>query len=393
VSVTLPASLSRPYPRRQDFRERSNYLLAASSEIARTPLRWSCRAWSCQQPKPPREWRNAVILGPSHIGDVMYNTPSLPLLRACLPQCKWTYVVSGPSAQVLEGNPNLDEVISIDESGGLAARLRRGRARLAGHRFDAAIAYAVGSSWKDLSLAALLGIPNRAGYVHKGFSGLVTHPLSIRFPQPFPGYFRDMVCQLTGQPTEAIPSLRPLVYLQPRHEKAADEICARLGLDCARQSVLACAVTSRQPSGMWPQEQFLETIRLVRAQQSCAVILMGAKSDAEALQGLAGQLGPGTFVVAGDLDLLSMIALLRRCTAALTPDSGSRHLANAAHLPVVFLRNLFSRQVETGAYCDTDHDMVPTGVEMISPENQPAVFAQISPAKAAACLCGLLAAA
>ena len=391
VSILLPENLSRPWPRRRDFRKTANYLLAVGSEAARGPLRLFCRRQSHGvPPSPPGEWKNVVILGPSHIGDVLYNTASLPALRAGLPHCRLTYVVSGPAAQVLQHNPNLDEVVTIDESGSYGAWLKRARAMVAPYHFDAAIAYAGGISWKDAGLAAFAGIPNRAGYVHKGFSGLITHPVSIRVPQPFPAYFRDLVCQLTSQPPQAVSSLRPLVYPQPEHETAAESAGARLGIDWGRQPVLACAVSSRQPFGIWPRDQFLKTVRLVRERQPCAVVYFGAGSDADDLHRLAAETGPESYVLAGDLDLLSMVAFLRRCTAALTPDSGPRHLANAAGLPVVFLRNLFNRETETGAYCETDHDMVPPGLELIPPAEQATVFAQIDPAEVAQRLIELL---
>ena len=332
-------------------------------------------------PSAPAQWRNGLIIGPSHIGDVLYNTASLPALKAGLPDCHWSYAVSGPSAQVLQGNPFLDEVISIkDNSDGFRTWLPRSRKILAPYRFDAVIAYAIGSSWQDLSLAASLGIPNRVGYVHKGFSGLVTHPVSIRFPQPFPVYFRDLVCQLTGQPRETVPTLRPLVYIQPENEASVDRIATEKGIDWKKQPILTCCVTSRQPTGMWPPEQFLKTIQQVRKQVACTIVYLGAKSDAAQLQRLAQETGSDVFVIAGELDLPSVVAFLRRCRAALTTDSGSRHLANAAGLPVFFVRNLNSRQIETGVYLETEHDFAPPGAELIPPGDEKAVFDRVDSA-------------
>ncbi len=391
MSVVLPSNLSRPRPRREDFRQFPNYALARLAETMRGPLRWWC-SWAAGgvAPVPPEQWRRGVIIGPNHIGDVLYNTPSLPALRAGLPNCTWAYAVSGPSAQVLAGNPFLDEVISIEDPGGFPKRLANFRAALAPRKFDVALTYAGGTAWQDLAIAAASGIPNRIGYVHKGFSGLTTHPVSLRFPQPFPAYFRDLVCQLIGQPPDIVPSLQPLVYPGSEHREAVDRLSAQWGLDWNRQPVLACAVTSRQPYGIWPKDRFLETVRRVREQENCAVIFFGAKSDGEELRALAAPLGDGTYVVAGELDLRAVVALLQRCRAALTPDSGPRHLANAAGVPVVFLRNLFNREIETGAYCATDHDMVPSGIELVDPAQQAAAFARIKPEQVAARLVELL---
>ena len=340
-------------------------------------MRWYARRASRGEPSPPHTWRNGLIIGPCHIGDVLYNTASLPALREGLPDCQWSYAVTGVSAQVLEGNPHLKEVISIP---GFGPELKRSRAILAAYNFDVVLAYTSAPPVGEMRLALQSGIPNRIGYVHKGFSGLITHPVALHFPQPYPAYFRDLVSQLTGPRATPNPSLRPLVYLLPGDEAAAGQAATRLGLDWAGPPVLACAVTSRQPSGMWPQEQFLKTIQYVREREACTVVYTGAKSDAAQLQRLAERTGPNAFVLAGELELLPLVAFLRRCRAALAPDSGARHLANAAGIPVVFLRNLFTRKIETGAYCDTDHDMSPPELEMVEPAEQAAAFAAIDPA-------------
>jgi ADP-heptose:LPS heptosyltransferase len=284
-------------------------------------------------------------------------------------------VATESSAEVLRGNPNLDEVLALDDSG----RSARSRELLAARKFDVALAYAGGLSWRDLLLAARLGIPNRIGYVHKGFSGLVTHPVSIHVPQPFPAYFRDLVSQVIGRPAGEIPALRPLVYPGPEHEAAVDRLSSDWGLDWQADPVLACAVTSRQESGIWPAESFLESIRHVRDRLPCAVIYFGARSDLERLNRLAGRTGPHTFVCAGNLDLRAVVALLRRCRVALTTDSGPRHLANAAGTPVVFVRNISFRAEEAGAYGENDHDMAPREWELVAPADQGALLARIRP--------------
>jgi heptosyltransferase-2 len=387
----LPASLSDPWPRREDFQRGSNYRFAFLSEALRGPLRWLAAQWcGGVPPTEPKAWRRGVILGSSHIGDVLYNTPSLPALRAGLPECQWTYVAAKAGAEALRENPFLEEVVAIEEPRDHREWMARRRAALANRRFDVALSYS--ASWADLMLAARLGIPNRVGYVHKGFSGLVTHPVAIRFPQPFPAYFRDLVCQLTGTTPETIPSLRPLVYGTAEDEAAAHHLGATLGLDWNGAPILACAVTSRQPSGIWPRDRFLASIRYVREKQPCPVIYFGAKSDAADLRELADRTGPGAHVVAGDLNLQAMVALLRRCRVALTTDSGARHLANAAGIPVVFVRNLGVRRVETGPYCETEHDMAPTELELIPPSEQAAVFARIEPGEVGEQILRLLAA-
>jgi ADP-heptose:LPS heptosyltransferase len=62
---------------------------------------------------------------------------------------------------------------------------------------------------------------------------------------------------------------------------------------------------------------------------------------------------------AGRINLRALVSFLRKCDAVLTTDSGPRHLANAAGVPVVYLRNLLSLETETGSYLASEHDLVP----------------------------------
>ena len=390
--ISLPASLSHPWPRRRDFRRLGNYGVGVLSECLRGPMRvWARRKCGGVAPSDPREWRRGLIIGPSHIGDVLYNTASLPALRAGLPDCRWTYAASGAAVEVLRGNPCLDEVVAFEESNTFFDFMAHLRPALASRQFDVVLTYAT-SAWRELFFAALHGIPNRVGYVYKGFSGIVTHPVAIRVPQPFPAYFRDLVCQLTGAPFESIRSLRPHVYPTAAHEEAVEAFRARVGFDWNGPPILACSVTSRQPSGIWPKERFLEAILQVRQQVRCTVIYLGSEADAGDLRELAERTGSGTHVLAGELDLASVVMLLRRCRAALTADSGGRHLANAAGLPVVFVRNILFRHEEAGAYCETDHDMAPPDLEWVPPGQQAEAFARISPAVVAERVASLLSA-
>ena len=62
----------------------------------------------------------------------------------------------------------------------------------------------------------------------------------------------------------------------------------------------------------------------------------------------------------------------------LTSDSGPRHIANAAGVPVFFIRNLWSNRIESGPYIDTETDLAPLD-EHVPPERQSDIFVKIRP--------------
>ena len=216
------------------------------------------------------------------------------------------------------------------------------------------ICYNSAGYWRELIQAAVLRIPNRVAYTHKGFSGLVTFPIAIDFPQPYPAYFRDLVAQLTGRAPNW--SLRPEIY-----PDATDEAKAKVAWDDG-------GFDDREAGGRMLLDQPAEVGCLAAGEICCdhrasgrrwvlQTVLCGTTSDEPLLKELKERFGLRSHILAGNLGLLSLGCFLRRCAVVLCPDSGPRHLANAVKTPVVFVRNLSVRKIETGAYSNTELDV------------------------------------
>src|SRR3954467_11068528 len=65
-------------------------------------------------PSPPSR---ILILKPSAIGDVVHALPVLNLLRKTYPQAHIAWLVTPACAGLLEGHPQLDEVVRFDRKG------------------------------------------------------------------------------------------------------------------------------------------------------------------------------------------------------------------------------------------------------------------------------------
>ena len=361
---------------RATFRKRSNYLLARVSEAARAVVRPVFSPTRKQT--APGEWRRGLLIGADHIGDVLYNTASLPHLARGLPDCKWSYLADPPAAELLRTNPFIDELIV--RAPGLLDEIRR-------RKFDVAICYNSGQYWRDLIFAWRAGIPNRVGYVHKGFSGLITFPITIDYPQPYAVYFRSLVSQLTGG--NAAWELRPKVYATEDDCAAAEQLWRELKLQ-DRARVLACFVTSRQPTGIWPLEYFAETLSTLADKYNVTPVLCGSAGDRSVLSELLHQCRRDWRIVAGSLSLNAVSVFLSKCSVVLCPDTGPRHLANAGKVPVFFFRNLRSSKVESGAYCSSEIDLAPD-VEFIAPAAQARYLRSIPPSEVVKRLASLFA--
>ncbi|HEX4085231.1 MAG TPA: glycosyltransferase family 9 protein [Chthoniobacteraceae bacterium] len=369
-----------PFPSSRPFRKRANWLIALGTEAGAPLLRAYARA-KTGRATPPAQWRKALIIGDNHIGDLLYRSASLAQLKAGLPQCELHYLAAPGSAQVIEGNPALAGILPWIRSDSPLDLAPEHYAALREMRFDAALCTNCIKYWPELLLAVRLGIPNRAGYDYKGFSGWVTHALPIRFPDTYPAYFRQYVAALAGRAPDW--PLRPVIQPTAGDEGNAATLWERLGLSRHRR-VIACFMTTRQQTGVWEPESFGATLRILRG-EAAGIVLCGAAGDKPLLERIDREFDLQAGIVAGDLNLRALFCLLRRTAAVLTTDSGPRHIANAAGVPVFFFRNLRSDPTETGAYLESETDFCPNSV-WLDPGQQNTILSKIAPEDVAAAI-------
>lgn len=342
-----------PFPNPKHFRKKVNWYAAVAVEGLSPLLRLHARM-KTGAASDPRHWRKAIILGANHLGDLLYRSASLEHLKAGLPECEFHYLTAPGSTQILEGNPALTGILPWVRSDSPLDLAPEHFAALDAMGFDAALCTNTSMVWRDLLLAIRLGIPNRVACADKGFSGWVTHPIPIRRPQPFAAYIREYVAIVTQQKADW--PARPVIYPTPQDEADATALWAHLQMD-RHPNVTACFMTTRQPTPIWPSARFGQALKALRSKTETHILLCGAAEDEATLSGVNREYGLGADVVAGKLGIRALCCFLRRCTLVLATDSGPRHIANAAGVPVLFVRNVWSNAVETGAYLDTETDL------------------------------------
>lgn len=262
------------------------------------------------------------------------------------------------AAQILRGNPALHEILPLCEAGAANSVTAAGLAQLRARNFDVVLCTDNIRHYEALQLSLALGIPNRVAFVQKGFSGLAT--VGVRTARAsWPAQTREMVNVVTGTRDDS--PLRPRIYLDSKDVAAADAAWAALPFPAAALTI-ATAVTTRQSVGLFPPLLFVAILRAVlRIEPDARILLAGASGDDATLHAVADELGPRAVVRAGTLALRTFADVVSRCNAFLGSDSGPRHLANAAAIPVFFVRNMSVPEIEAGRYCDTEIDIAPPG--------------------------------
>jgi len=364
---------------RSRFRRFHNYVLGRASEAFAPVLRAGAAILVRGPQSQPPAWKRGLILSHTRIGDVLFRTCSLEQLRQGLPHCEWHYLTAAESAEVLQGNPFLTSVLPPGDSTGGIRLARAARDKLRAMQFDVALCTNPEAYWQDHKTALQARIPNRVGFTHRGLSGLVTHPIACYSLLPWAGYFQRIVAEVTGSAPDW--PLRPKIYPSPDDERLALIPWRRMEL-AGGAPVVACFMTTREPSHVWPYDYYAEALNLIYKKSGAQIVLSGSKQDASLLEKFALHCMVPCKVMAGELGLRSLFCFLKKCSAVLAPDSGPRHIANAAGTPVVFIRNLFCSKVETGKYCQNEIDLSPDA-EFVPLDKQEDVLRQVSPARVA----------
>lgn len=278
------------------------------------------------------------------LGDILMATPLLPALRQSDSETQVTWIVDSAHADILFGQPEIDEVIALDtrawrrllRKGNVAGWLRYGAALhrdLSRRKFDAVINCHPEKWWTRWLCAA----PVRIGLYPGSFlplsrlaytQALAKLPLhntdcylaaaeALGFRGPFDRHMRYMV----GPDAQA---------------EASAFLADAAGHDPALPLLVLHPGTS-QESKSWLPEHFAAVAAALSPRMN--VVLTGSPKEQALAEKIAALLPPGMrppLVAAGKLSGTgAFAALIDRAAAVVTGDTLALHLASALQTPVV----------------------------------------------------------
>lgn len=277
------------------------------------------------------------------VGDVLRVLPAVRRLRAFLPGLHLAWIVEPLSASLLEGHPDLDEVILFprrDLRPDPARPLRFRRAwRDLGDRLRRG-AYGVAIDFQSSLKSGLVtwqsGAPRRVGF-HPGetreFSFLFTNEWVALSAPRLNRVDRnlEMVAALgvAGGPADAV-----LPELPSEAEEAASILaaCAPTG----PRVVVSPGTSRRQAYKAWPPEHYAAFARILASQTGTRPLLVWGPGE-EALARAVVEGSRGAALLAPPTGLRTLAALLRRADLFVGADTGPMHLAWVAGCRVVAL--------------------------------------------------------
>ncbi len=298
-------------------------------------------------PPTPRA-RPPIRLGPrprvllirlSAIGDVVVTTPAARAIRAALPDAYLAWVVEEKAADLLAGNPDLDEVIVWPR--GSWQRQSRGFSRLARHarfladlrrrRFDVVI------DFQGLARSALLGVAARA-----------RHRIGNTRTREGSGMFYTFRVPRSDEPSSrqrCLDLLRPLgieshdrrmvVALGPDDRAFAASFLARHEL-AGRPYICLCPATT-WANKHWLEERWARLADALSERARLTPLFMGASADLSMLARIRSAMRRAPVIAAGETSLRGAAALLEGARAVVSVDTALMHIGVAVGTPVVGL--------------------------------------------------------
>jgi heptosyltransferase I len=275
---------------------------------------------------PPR---SVCILRLSALGDACHVVPVVRTLQQVWPHTRLTWIIGKEEARLI-GLIEGVEFITVDKRAGLAAG-RQLRCRLAGRRFDVLL-------HMQLSLRASLISRLVPARIRLGFDRPRARELQWLFTNArvAPRAREHVLDSFFGFLEALGVGTRVLRWDVPLPQEAL-AYAKRLAPEGAR--TLLISPCSSHTLRNWSAQGYAQVAEHAVRRHRMRVILAGGPSEAERQMGARIERLAGVPLVnqIGRDTLPQMLALLKRATALVTPDSGPAHMATMVATPVIGL--------------------------------------------------------
>ncbi|MBI4316987.1 MAG: glycosyltransferase family 9 protein [Chloroflexi bacterium] len=289
-----------------------------------------------------------LLIRPDHIGDVLFTTPALRLLRAHMAEAHIVFLVGPWSRRVIERNPHVDEIVTFGfpwyDRRPLPAFWRRyaaliGLARmLSRYEFDAALNLRSDFWWGAL-LTCLLRVGQRVGYDQQDCSPFLTQivPLQGRSHSVERNLrLVEASLGLDGAASTVVEQCELDFVVTPQEQQFAAEYLQARGVDPG-DPLVAIHPGVGGDMKLWTTSGFAAVAQGIQRKHGVKLLLTGSSSERGMVDEIAGKAGGNCLVAAGDTTLGQLAAIFQQCQLVIGVDSGPLHLATACGVPTVHL--------------------------------------------------------
>ena len=279
-----------------------------------------------------QQYKRILIVRTDRLGDVLLSTPVVKALRQEFPQSYISMLVSPYTKEVLEGNPNLDEIITFDKDAknkGFWSTLKFIQV-LRKKKFDLVIVLHPTTRMHLLTFFA--GIPKRLGY-DRNFGFLLTDKIkhTKQYGQKHESeYALDLVRYLGIEPQDKT----LFMPIKKDSEKWVEDLFNQTGIK-DNDKLLVIHPAASCPSRIWPGERYAQVADKLVGQYGFKVIIVSSPGDIQKAEVVIKNMRSKALNLAGKTSISQLASLLKRSQLFISTDSGPMHVAAAMGVPVI----------------------------------------------------------
>lgn len=292
-----------------------------------------------------KEYSRILIVEVNWLGDVLFSTPFIRAIRARFKASHIACMLPPRTREILENNPNIDEIIIYDEKGihrGIVGKLALIKL-VRDKKFDLAIL--LHRSLTRTLITMFAGVPERAGYDTCKRRRFLTLPIEspvrpTHKVEYFLGIAEFFGSEAFGKDYE--------FFIRERDREYVKTELARSGIG-EDDRVLVINAGGNWAPKRWQEEKFAKLGDMLINKYGVKVVLSGSDKDVERAARISGMMSSKAISFAGKTNIKELGALMERAFVVISGDSGPMHIACAMKSKVIALFGPTSPDI-TGPY-------------------------------------------
>ena len=259
--------------------------------------------------------KKILVIKPAAIGDVLLSTPVVENLRIEFPDAEIIFLTQKYCKEALTGNPYINRILtydlSLDSGWCLIRNIRKqkydlvidlfGNPRTALITMFSGAKYKTGYKFNWRAVAYNIKVKPRGGEVHNIEFNLD----SLR------------ALGLSAEKT------KPYFYINKIHTEFASDFFKAAGLDGTE--VIGINPCGTWPTKVWKKEKFIELGKLLSSKYRL-LLFWGNENEKQLAESIKDAVGE-TAALIPEVDIKYMGALLKKCRAFVTNDTGPMHIS------------------------------------------------------------------
>lgn len=278
-----------------------------------------------------------LIVQPSRLGDIIFALPVLAALKRKYPHAKISWIVDERCAEILEGNPLLDNIFIWDRTKKSYGYYKKLKKQLREQRFDLSI------DLHGLAKSAMLVRLAKARFKLASSSTNGMRELSWIFSKEIK--INDPHAHCIQRHMEVAKFLKcdeEIEYPISIPESAFDSVKKKL----AEEKVDISKIIGIHPGGgwlsrRWKTEKYALLAARLKNELGAEIVLVGGKEGGASEKGLneeiVSQAGVKICDLTGKLTLKELCAFFKMCRVFTGNEAGPMHIATALDTPAVAL--------------------------------------------------------